>query len=160
MTLLWNRWQDVYGHHLGAGYFTPERRRQWLEGWQRTLAEAGGQEARSSSGGVAGVWRVAVDETGEIVGIASCARPEERDCPGGEPVRPRELSVLYVSAEAEGKGVARALVEAVLPDSAPAQLWVSADNARAQAFYRKMGFAADGVAGSYGGLIPEIRMVR
>ena len=56
--------------------------------------------------------------------------------------------------------MAQQLLEAVLPGAQPAQLWVSADNGRAQAFYRKTGFEADGAEGIYGGMIPEIRMVR
>ena len=56
--------------------------------------------------------------------------------------------------------MAQALTEAILPGGAPAQLWVSADNHRAQAYYRKVGFEPDGAEGIYNNLMPEIRMVR
>ena len=68
--------------------------------------------------------------------------------------------MLYVAVEVQGSGVAQRLLEAALPEAEPAQLWVSAENGRAQAFYRKSGFEADGAEGIYGGMIPEIRMVR
>jgi predicted GNAT family N-acyltransferase len=51
------------------------------------------------------------------------------------------------------------LLEAVIDSAEPAALWVADPNPRAQAFYRKHGFAADGTARFEDG-VREIRMVR
>ena len=50
-------------------------------------------------------------------------------------------------------------LEAVIDPAEPAALWVADPSPRAQAFYRKHGFAADGTARSGDG-VREIRMVR
>ena len=71
----------------------------------------------------------------------------------------RQLCVLYVYAADHGTGAGRALLEAVVDSAEPAALWVADPNPRAQAFYRKHGFAADGTARSEDG-VREIRMVR
>jgi GNAT superfamily N-acetyltransferase len=67
--------------------------------------------------------------------------------------------VLYVHAADHGTGIGRALLEAVIDSAEPAALWVADPNPRAQAFYRKHGFAADGTA-RYEDRVREIRMVR
>jgi GNAT superfamily N-acetyltransferase len=64
-----------------------------------------------------------------------------------------------VYAADHGTGAGRALLEAVINPAEPAALWVADPNPRAQAFYRKHGFAADGTARSGDG-VREIRMVR
>ena len=71
----------------------------------------------------------------------------------------RQLYVLSVYAAGHGTGAGRALLEAVIDPAEPAALWVADPNPRAQAFYRKHGFAADGTAPSGDG-VREIRMVR
>jgi predicted GNAT family N-acyltransferase len=59
-----------------------------------------------------------------------------------------------------GTGAAPALLEAVVDPEESVALWVAADaNPRAQAFYRKHGFVADGTAQVEAG-VREIRMVR
>ena len=67
--------------------------------------------------------------------------------------------VLYVYAADPGTGAGRALLEAVIDPSESAALWVADPNPRAQAFYRKHGFVADGTTQVEGG-VREIRMVR
>jgi len=76
-------------------------------------------------------------------------------------VRERELSALYVEPGWHGPGLARALVESLLGD-APASLWVAEDNARAQRFYAKLGFAPDGArrVDDRWLELPDLRMVR
>jgi acetyltransferase (GNAT) family protein len=64
-----------------------------------------------------------------------------------------------VHAADHGTGVGAALLEAVVDPEEPAALWVADPNPRAQAFYRKHGFVADGAAQVEGGM-REIRMVR
>lgn len=51
------------------------------------------------------------------------------------------------------------MLAAVIDSAEPAALWVADPNPRAQAFYRKHGFAADGTARFEDG-VREIRMVR
>lgn len=72
---------------------------------------------------------------------------------------PRQLYVLYVYAAFHGSGVGTALLDAVIDPDAPASLWVADPNPRAQAFYRRQGFASDGAAKVDDG-VREIRMVR
>lgn len=76
-----------------------------------------------------------------------------------QPVRPEELTMLYVLARAHGSGAGQALLDAALGDR-PASLWVADDNPRAQAFYRRNGFAADGATSSFGPIEHAVRMVR
>jgi len=52
--------------------------------------------------------------------------------------------VLYVLAAAHGSGAGPALLDAVVDPEESAALWVADPNPRAQAFYRKHGFVADG----------------
>ncbi len=71
----------------------------------------------------------------------------------------RQLYVLYVVAAEHGTGAGHALLQAVIDPSESAALWVADPNPRAQRFYRKHGFVADGTAQVEDGL-REIRMVR
>jgi ribosomal protein S18 acetylase RimI-like enzyme len=76
-------------------------------------------------------------------------------------VRDTELYSIYVETAHHVSGAAQALLDAVL-GGAPAQLWVVADNARAQAFYHRNGFAPDGATQVEEHLanLADIRMVR
>jgi GNAT superfamily N-acetyltransferase len=99
--------------------------------------------------------RVAVAERdGELVGVAMSGPPLDAAATWG-----RQLYVLYVYAADHGTGAGPALLEAVVDTQEPVALWVADPNPRAQAFYRKHGFAADGTAQVDGG-VREIRMVR
>ncbi|MFZ0160014.1 MAG: GNAT family N-acetyltransferase [Kineosporiaceae bacterium] len=71
----------------------------------------------------------------------------------------RQLYVLYVYSADHGTGAGLALLEAVVDPEESAALWVADPNPRAQAFYRKHGFVADGAAQFEGG-VREIRMLR
>ena len=99
--------------------------------------------------------RVAVAERDdELVGIAMSGPPE--DATAG---CTRQLYVLYLYAADHGSGAGRALLDAVIDSAEPTVLWVADPNPRAQAFYRKHGFAADGTA-RFEDEGREIRMVR
>ena len=99
--------------------------------------------------------RVAVAERDdELVGIAMSGPPEDAAA-----AWTRQLYVLYVYAADHGTGAGRALLEAVIDSAEAVALWVADPNPRAQAFYRKHGFAADGTARFQDG-VREIRMVR
>ena len=56
----------------------------------------------------------------------------------------QHLYVLYLLEEHHGVGAGTDLLEAVIRPEDHAALWVGDPNPRAQAFYRKNGFAADG----------------
>ena len=99
--------------------------------------------------------RVAVAERdGELIGIAMSGPPLDAGAAWA-----RQLYVLYVIAADHGTGAGRALLEAVVDPEEPVALWVADPNPRAQAFYRKHGFVADGAAQVEDG-VREIRMVR
>jgi ribosomal protein S18 acetylase RimI-like enzyme len=99
--------------------------------------------------------RLAVAERGdELVGIAMSGPPLDAAATWA-----RQLYVLYVYAADHGTGVGPALLDAVVAPEESAALWVADPNPRAQAFYRKHGFVADGTAQVDDGM-REIRMVR
>ncbi|MEU6025371.1 GNAT family N-acetyltransferase [Micromonospora sp. NPDC047134] len=99
--------------------------------------------------------RAAVAEReGEVVGIAMSGPPPEAAAAWAT-----QLFVLYVLASDHGRGAGRALLQAVIDPAESAALWVADPNPRAQAFYRKHGFVADGTAQVEDG-VREIRMVR
>jgi ribosomal protein S18 acetylase RimI-like enzyme len=99
--------------------------------------------------------RIAVAERdGELFGIAMSGPPLDADAAWA-----RQLYVLYVHAADHGSGAGPALLEAVVAPEQSAALWVADPNPRAQAFYRKHGFVADGTSQFHDGT-REIRMVR
>jgi len=96
---------------------------------------------------------------GRIVGFV--AHGPAADHQGHPPKRDEQLYALYVLSSCYGQGVGQALLDQALSER-PAQLWVAKENARAQRFYEKNGFTADGteqVDPDLDGLV-EIRMVR
>ena len=99
--------------------------------------------------------RVAVAERdGELIGVAMSGPPLDPEAAWA-----RQLYVLYVLAADHGSGAGPALLEAVVDPEESVGLWVADPNPRAQAFYRKHGFVADGAAQVEGG-VREIRMTR
>jgi GNAT superfamily N-acetyltransferase len=91
---------------------------------------------------------------GQIVGVAMASVPEDEDAACAQ-----QLYVLYTYTAVHGTGVGSALLDAVLDPDRSAALWVADPNPRAQAFYRKHGFAPDGRVKTEGG-VREIRMSR
>ena len=99
--------------------------------------------------------RAAVAERdGELIGVAMSGPPLD-----AEPAWARQLYLLYVYAADHGTGAGLALLDAVVDPEESVALWVADPNPRAQAFYRKHGFVADGTTQVEGG-VREIRMVR
>jgi ribosomal protein S18 acetylase RimI-like enzyme len=137
-------WQETYrglmpDHVLDDPGFVEARERFWTAALvdERYLAN-----------------RVAVAERdGVVIGVAM-AGPPERPEPWSQ-----HLYVLYVLADAHGSGAGAALLDAVVDPNESAALWVADPNPRAQAFYRKHGFIADGMLQVQDG-VREIRMVR
>jgi tRNA (guanine37-N1)-methyltransferase len=89
------------------------------------------------------------DEDGALVGYTMlvAGEPYDPDVAAAVPLRPTvELSKCYVLPGRHGGGVARALMAASLDaarERGAAGMWlgVNGENARAQAFYRRSGFA-------------------
>jgi predicted GNAT family N-acyltransferase len=96
--------------------------------------------------------RVAVAERdGEVIGIAMSGPPRDAAA-----TWTRQLHVVAADHDTDA---GRALLEAVTDAEESVVLWVADPNPRAQAFYRKHGFVADGTAEVEDGM-QEIRMVR
>jgi ribosomal protein S18 acetylase RimI-like enzyme len=94
-------------------------------------------------------FRVAHGDNGDMVGFVKIG-PLDFDLPADEPEVPGiELHQLYLDAAAKGQGVAKALMDWAVAEArsrGAARLYLSVfiDNHRAQAFYRKYGFAEIG----------------
>ncbi|HZW43677.1 MAG TPA: GNAT family N-acetyltransferase [Dermatophilaceae bacterium] len=97
----------------------------------------------------------ALDETGEIIGLAAAVVTRDPDAPTAW-----ELYSINVVAQQQGSGVADDLMQATAGDR-DMTVWVVSDNARAQRFYDRHGFRIEGatrvheVTGA-----SEMRMVR
>lgn len=141
-------WREAYSTQRPESFFaeTAAAREGQIDWWTRGLA-AGAE-----------LW-MAEDKDGRVVGCSGGAPVLDDDADAGVGV---ELQLLYVLAEAYGTGLGLSLMRAAIGDL-PAALWVLEHNPRAQAFYRKHGFEADGrseaLEGRWEGL-SEIRMVR
>ncbi|WP_254359355.1 GNAT family N-acetyltransferase [Microbacterium hominis] len=141
-------WREAYAHLLPEGFFTPEyiagRRRMW----DLVLAHPG-DDARIRLA-EAGDELIGFGWAGTAIAVA-----------GKEPTRQLQLFALYVRAAHYGTGVGQALLDDVVGPG-PALLWVAAQNPRAIAFYRRNGFAFDGVEVVDPGApwITDARMVR
>jgi GNAT superfamily N-acetyltransferase len=76
---------------------------------------------------------------GQVVGLAMSGPALDADARWE-----RQLYVLYTAEAIHGRGAGADLLDAVLDPGTAAGLWVVDPSPRAQAFYRKHGFAADG----------------
>lgn len=106
---------------------------------------------------------VVAEVDGSIVGFALAGPYLAREHPGHAPVHELEVRMLYVLRAHHGTGIGQQLLDAVLAADEPAQLWVAERNPRAQAFYRRNGFEADGSRDSrehHSGDLTAIRMLR
>ena len=138
-------WRDTYSHLLPERFYDEAALQRRVTQWRRLIGEPDP------------IRTVRVAEIdGEVVGFAFAGPAQDDDA-----VRDDELFALYVDTERHGTRVGQALLDAVLQDR-PAQLWVVTDNARAQAFYRRNGFAPDGAVKVEEHLadLTDIRMVR
>ncbi|WP_127131695.1 GNAT family N-acetyltransferase [Georgenia sp. SYP-B2076] len=135
-------WRETYGDRIPEGVYA-ERAATGGPDWERQLAEPGSSVT----------WVAQRD--GETVGFATAVAT------GPGHVRPLELRLLYVLAAEQGRRTGLHLLQLAIGD-APCFLWVAESNARAQEFYGRQGFVADGERRhvAAGGLLPEIRMVR
>ncbi|MBD7952419.1 GNAT family N-acetyltransferase [Oerskovia rustica] len=133
---------------------SPERFVAWTASADHALLVAESPGSPGSPDGAAEAGGAdASDGAGDLVGYALLVRgvPDDADIVavvGDEPTV--ELSKIYVHPSSQGTGVASDLMRAAL-DAAPAlvpdrAVWLgtNGENARAQAFYRKHGFAFAG----------------
>lgn len=150
-------WRETYAGMLAQSYLDGMQLAPRAERWRDWIRLARQQDgAPRGQGEPLSRLRIARHlPSGRIAGF--CRVGPARD--DGPPL-PQELIALNVLAEFHGTGVARQLVDATLGERS-AYLWVVRQNARAIAFYRKLGFAADGVSKRDDTLqCDEIRMVR
>ncbi|GAB3799801.1 GNAT family N-acetyltransferase [Humibacter antri] len=140
-------WRESYRHVFSAFLLDGLSVQTRAERWRGILA----------SGVEVWVAEVRVPTGERIIGWASAGTSRDADGPA-----PRELNGIYVLRDHYGTGAGQQLLDAALGDAA-AYLWVLADNSRAQAFYRRNGFATDGTSkvDTFGGEpAHELRMVR
>jgi GNAT superfamily N-acetyltransferase len=139
-------WQETYRGLMADKILD---RPGFVERRERFWAATLGDERYSAN-------RVAVAERGgKPIGIAMAGPAEDIDAHW-----PVQLYVLYVLAADHGTGAGGGLLAAVISNDY-AGLWVADPNPRAQAFYRRHGFRADGARKHDHDLdIDEIRMVR
>ena len=137
-------WRQAYDDLMPVEYLEGLDPVDFATSWRERLAKPLPSETRL----------VARDQPG-IVGFSSAGPPRIDDPPAD-----LELYAINLLARAQGTGLADALLDRTLGDRA-AYLWVIEGNERAQAFYRRRGFADDGgrtVDEPSGAM--EIRMVR
>jgi GNAT superfamily N-acetyltransferase len=136
-------WREAYGPHVDAALLEERLSDsgRWAAAWARQLD--------------AGPPRILAEADGDLVGFAVVGPSRDP-----QPPTPNELYALYAREAWWGSGLGQALWDSVAP-AEPCSLWVLDANARAQAFYRRNGFVADGAREHYAGLDSwEIRMVR
>lgn len=136
-------WREAYGPYVDRALLDERLADtdRWTAAWDRQLTD--------------GPPRTVAEADGELVGFAVAGPSRDDDAPA-----PAELYAIYSRKSWWGTGLGQLLWDAVRPDQ-PTSLWVLEANARAQAFYRRNGFIADGAREHYTGLDAwEIRMVR
>ncbi len=137
--------EETYGRHLPPEFF--------IQRHATLTARAENFRKAVTSGKTP---TLAFDDGG-LVGVAGAGPSQGANAPTG-----LELHWLYTLARVHGSGAGQMLLDCVLGSQA-ACLWVLEDNLRAQAFYSRNGFVADGardVLPEEWHNLPEIRMVR
>lgn len=143
--------EEAYGHYFPHSWrlelnALPKRIEQWTAQLQ---AYADGTDAAET---------ILIAERGEqVVGFGILGQARDADAPAS-----RELHRLYVLSQCYGTGIARQLLDVLVPAGTATYLWVMEANHRAVSFYRKQGYAADGVSEPvpHCGGYPKMRMSR
>jgi ribosomal protein S18 acetylase RimI-like enzyme len=136
-------WRETYGPHVDPAVLEARLADPigWIAAWERQLA--------------VGPPRTLAVADDELVGFSVSGPSRDEEAPA-----PWELYAIYVRQAWWGSGLGDELMTATVPDG-PCWLFVLEANARAQAFYRRHGFAPDGTRHHYAGLDAwELRMVR
>ena len=126
-------WREAYADIVPKEYLDGLDVAARTERWREHFA---GLDHASS------IW--VAHEGDEVLGFASLGPSRDEDADRTT----MEIYSIYLEPSAWGRGVARELmrtVVAALPPGAAVTLWVLAANERAQRFYRRAGFVADGV---------------
>ncbi|GAB3706410.1 GNAT family N-acetyltransferase [Mariniluteicoccus flavus] len=109
-------------------------------------------------------WWLAEATDGEVLAVAAAGfGPCDWEADYEPAPVAYNLEKLYALPRAHGHGIGQALFDAAMPAGEAAYLWILADNPRAQRFYERNGFAADGYVVDCGDLWfnrPMFRMVR
>lgn len=139
-------WEETYQGKLPPTAWGPAAHKRRTQMWEQITSDDDTSK------------RFAVVELdGKLVGFAGAGPAREADAP-----RDHELWFIYLLESAQGTGAGQALFNEVVGDR-PCYLWVIDDNPRADAFYTRNGFAADGARQSVGiedSEAEEVRMVR
>ena len=157
-TLHMQVWRDTYAGMLSQDYLDGMQLEPRIAHWRKRIGVGSARE--SEAGGVVDgvLFRSRLARhvpSGRLAGFCQIGGARDDDAPV-----PQELGALNVLRDFHGSGVARQLVDETLGERA-AYLWVVRENLRAQAFYRKLGFAPDGGTKRDETLeCDEIRMVR
>ena len=136
-------WREAYGPYVDPALLEERLADtgRWVDAWTAQLVE--------------GPPRVLAVADGELVGFAVVGGNRDADAPA-----PAELYAAYARESWWGTGLGQSLWDAVAPED-PCSLWVLEANRRAQGFYRRNGFVADGARERYAPLDAwEMRMVR
>ena len=146
-------WRDTYDKYLGEDDLDDMDARldKDVAAWSAMLERPGNQSR----------FAVARTSDGQVVGVATAA-PVLDDQDRFETHAKWQLFTCYVDKAWHGSGIASRLVDFVVGEDS-CILWVVEDNARARAFYTKLGFVADGAVedlpDEWSGA-REIRMIR
>lgn len=127
-------WQQAYAGIVPAPYLDSLDPQARAVTWADHLDRGPADEVHT--------WVALVGTT--VAGFASVGPARDEDSRRGE----KEIYSIYLEPGAWGQGIARELIRTVIAeagDRTPLSLWVLADNSRAQHFYRRNGFVADGV---------------
>lgn len=125
-------WREAYTGVLAEGYLAALDVSEREAAWRDTLARSADEVS---------VW--VAQEDGRTVGFASLGPSRDEDADR----HTLEIYTIYLDPGSWGHGIARELMRTVLAQVAdvPVTLWVAAANERARHFYRRHGFAPDGV---------------
>ncbi len=125
-------WRQAYTGVISDEYLARLDVDARIERWRRILED----EPETK------VW--VADDDGRVIGFASLGPSRDEDADRTT----MEIYTIYLEPSVWGQGVARDLMRTVLaavPAGASVTLWVLAANERARHFYRRNGFAPDGV---------------
>ena len=149
-------WREAYAGVMPQDYLDGMDVGTSVDKWRRIIADEAAPSRHDGSQDVVKRTRLAEHvPSGAVVGFATFAAARDDGPPTAG-----ELWAINVLAAHHGSGVADELMAATVGDR-PAYLWVVEQNLRAQAFYRRHGFAVDGATTVHEATgARELRMVR
>lgn len=139
-------WEETYHDKLPPSAWGPAAHKRRTQMWEQITQDSDPSKHFA-----------VVELDGKLVGFAGAGPSRSEDAP-----RDFELWFIYLLESAQGTGAGQALFDEVVGDR-PCYLWVIDDNPRAEAFYKRNGFALDGARQPVGiedSKAEEVRMVR